>query len=36
MAQEYAIPFYEGVGFKVISGEIVMEDDIRHVEMMYE
>ena len=32
-AQEYAIPFYETVGFKVIS-ESYLEDNIPHVEML--
>lgn len=32
-AQEYAIPFYEGVGFKVFS-KVYLEDDIPHVEMI--
>lgn len=32
-AQEYAIPFYETVGFKVVS-ESYLEDDIPHVEML--
>jgi ElaA protein len=32
-AQSYAIPFYEGLGFKVIGDEY-MEDDIPHVGMV--
>ena len=32
-AQEYAVPFYEGVGFKVVS-KPYLEDDIPHVEML--
>lgn len=34
-AQAYAKPFYEGVGFKQISGEY-MEDGIPHIYMIYE
>lgn len=34
-AQQYAIPFYEQLGFKVIS-DIFMEDGIPHVKMMHE
>lgn len=34
-AQQYAQPFYEGVGFKRISDEY-MEDGIPHVYMIYE
>ena len=32
-AQEYAIPFYKGVGFEVVS-EAYLEDNIPHVEML--
>ena len=32
-AQAYTIPFYESVGFNVVSGEY-MEDGILHVEMV--
>lgn len=32
-AQEYAIPFYKGVGFEVIS-DVYLEDNIPHVEML--
>jgi len=32
-AQTYAIPFYEGVGFRVTS-EPFLEDGIPHVQMM--
>lgn len=32
-AQEYAVPFYESIGFKVVS-ETYLEDDIPHVEML--
>ncbi|MFW6027130.1 MAG: GNAT family N-acetyltransferase [Candidatus Woesearchaeota archaeon] len=34
-AQEYAIDFYKNVGFRVDSN-IYLEDDILHVEMIYE
>lgn len=34
-AQAYAKPFYEGVGFRQISGEY-MEDGIPHIYMIYE
>jgi ElaA protein len=34
-AQAYAKPFYEGLGFKQISGEY-MEDGIPHIYMIYE
>ena len=34
-AQAYAVPFYEGVGFRVISGEYD-EDGIPHVYMILE
>ena len=34
-AQAYAVPFYENVGFKVVSGEYD-EDGIPHVYMVYE
>lgn len=34
-AQAYAKPFYEGLGFKQISGEY-MEDGIQHIYMIYE
>ena len=33
-AQAYAVPFYESLGFKVISGEYD-EDGIPHVYMIY-
>lgn len=33
-AQQYAIPFYEGVGFEVVKGTEYIEDDIPHVEMI--
>lgn len=32
-AQEYAAPFYEGIGFEIASG-YYLEDDITHVEML--
>jgi len=32
-AQSYAIPFYEGVGFEVVSEEY-LEDGIAHVDML--
>ncbi|MGL5084503.1 MAG: GNAT family N-acetyltransferase, partial [Clostridium sp.] len=32
-AQEYAVPFYEGVGFEIDS-EVYLEDDIPHVAMI--
>ena len=32
-AQTYAIPFYEGVGFEVVSGEY-LEDGIPHMDML--
>jgi len=32
-AQVYATPFYEGVGFKIVS-EKYLEDDIPHVDML--
>ena len=34
-AQAYLITFYEGLGFKVVS-EKYLEDDIPHIEMLYE
>lgn len=33
-AQEYAVPFYESVGFKLHSN-VYLEDDIPHVEMIF-
>jgi len=33
-AQEYLIPFYEALHFKVI-GNIYLEDDIPHIQMLY-
>ena len=33
-AQSYAIPFYEGLGFEVVSEEY-LEDDIPHAQMLY-
>ena len=33
-AQEYLIPFYESLNFKVI-GNIYLEDDIPHIQMLY-
>jgi len=33
-AQSYTIPFYEGVGFEVVSEEY-LEDDIPHVDMVW-
>jgi len=32
-AQSYAIPFYKGLGFEIVSEEY-LEDDIPHVEML--
>jgi len=34
-AQAVAIPFYEGVGFKIVSEEY-LEDDIPHVDMLWD
>jgi len=33
-AQQYLIPFYESVNFKII-GEAYLEDNIPHIEMLY-
>ncbi len=35
-AQEYAVPFYEGVGFKVLPNGNYIEDNQPHVYMIYE
>lgn len=35
-AQKYAVPFYEGVGFKALSNGEYIEDGIPHVYMLYE
>lgn len=35
-AQEYAVPFYESVGFKVLPNGNYIEDGIPHVYMLYE
>ena len=32
-AQEYAVPFYESLGFHVIS-DVFLEDNIPHVKMI--
>lgn len=34
-AQEYAVPFYEQVGFKVIEGSNYLEDGQPHIYMIY-
>lgn len=35
-AQEYAVPFYQSVGFRLIENSNYLEDGIPHVYMIYE